>query len=122
MFPPSGTQPVVIPDLPPPDPNDRYEQFVAEPVPPPHGRLWVQATLLAFTLLVYVIVRTPGSAALAAELGRDWKGKVSILVYAISVPVALYAPLVTVAMVIGIGALWIVPDRRFERVINAEAD
>ena len=77
---------------------------------------------IAFAILVYAIVRTPGSAALAAELGRDWKGKVSTVVYAVGIPVALVAPLVAVAMFVGIAALWIVPDRRFERVVSAERD
>jgi uncharacterized membrane protein len=76
---------------------------------------------IAFALLVLAIVRTPGSDALAEELGRDWKGKVSTLAYAIGIPVALIAPLVAVAMFVGIAALWIVPDRRFERVVSKES-
>ena len=53
MFPPSGPQgpSPVIPDLPPVDPNDRYDEFVAQPLPPPHGRLRVQVTLFALTLV-----------------------------------------------------------------------
>jgi len=73
---------------------------------------------VAFTLLVAAIVRIPGqTSALVQEIGRDWKGKVSIAVYAIGIAVALYAPLVAVAMFVAIAALWIVPDRRFERVV-----
>ena len=30
---------------------DHYEQFIPKPLPPPHGRLWVQVALLALTLL-----------------------------------------------------------------------
>lgn len=33
------------------DPLDQYEQLVPKPLPPPHGRLWVQLVLLALTLL-----------------------------------------------------------------------
>ena len=32
------------------DPLDHYEQSVSKPLPPPHGRLWVQLVLLALTL------------------------------------------------------------------------
>jgi membrane-associated protease RseP (regulator of RpoE activity) len=35
----------------PVDPLDQYEQFVPKPLPPPHGRLWVQIVLFALTLL-----------------------------------------------------------------------
>jgi membrane-associated protease RseP (regulator of RpoE activity) len=52
VYPPPGPQgpPIVIPDLPPVDPNDRYDELVPKPLPPRHGRLWVQLTLLAATI------------------------------------------------------------------------
>ena len=37
--------------MPPEDPLDQYEEFIPKPLPPPHGRLWVQVTLLLLTLL-----------------------------------------------------------------------
>jgi membrane-associated protease RseP (regulator of RpoE activity) len=33
------------------DPNDHYEQFIPKPLPPAHGRLWVQVLLLVLTLM-----------------------------------------------------------------------
>jgi membrane-associated protease RseP (regulator of RpoE activity) len=36
--------------LPPEEPLDQYEQFTPKPLPPPHGRLWVQIALFALTL------------------------------------------------------------------------
>ena len=36
--------------MPSDDPNDHYEQFIPKPLPPPHGRLWVQLVLLLLTL------------------------------------------------------------------------
>ena len=35
---------------PPVDPLDQYEQFIPKPLPPPHGRLWVQVLLFALAL------------------------------------------------------------------------
>lgn len=37
--------------MPPEDPNDHYEQLISKPLPPPHGRLWVQLLLFALTLV-----------------------------------------------------------------------
>jgi membrane-associated protease RseP (regulator of RpoE activity) len=37
--------------LPSDDQIDQYEQFIPKPLPPPHGRLWVQLTLLALTVV-----------------------------------------------------------------------
>ena len=47
---PDGPSPA-IPDLPPLDPKDHYEQFIPKPLPPPHGKLWVQVLLFALTLV-----------------------------------------------------------------------
>jgi uncharacterized membrane protein len=71
---------------------------------------------VAFAFLVGAIVRVPGQPPTLAEaLGRDIKGKASILAYVIAVPVALYFPVASVAICIGVALLWIVPDPRFER-------
>ena len=58
MYPPSGTEgpSPAIPDLPPGDPTDRYDDFVPRPLPPPHGRLWVQIGLFVLTLLTTTII------------------------------------------------------------------
>jgi membrane-associated protease RseP (regulator of RpoE activity) len=40
-----------VPSEEPIEPADKYEQFIPKVLPPPHGRLWVQALLLALTLL-----------------------------------------------------------------------
>ena len=37
--------------MPADDQIDQYEQFIPKPLPPPHGRLWVQLALLAITLV-----------------------------------------------------------------------
>jgi membrane-associated protease RseP (regulator of RpoE activity) len=41
--------------LPPEDLPDQYEQFIPKPLPPPHGRLWVQLLLLGLTLVTTTI-------------------------------------------------------------------
>ena len=77
---------------------------------------------VAFSLRFAAIVRIPGqSPNLAQELGRDMKGKISIVAYVLAVPIALVLPLVAVAIYVAIAALWIVPDQRFERSAVAEA-
>ena len=53
MYPPPGPTgpPNLFPDLPPVDPDDRYNDLVSRPLPPRHGRLWVQVTLLLATIV-----------------------------------------------------------------------
>ena len=42
--------------MPSDDQIDHYEQFIPKPLPPPHGRLWVQLVLLALTLFTTTFV------------------------------------------------------------------
>jgi membrane-associated protease RseP (regulator of RpoE activity) len=82
---PEGLTPA-LPDFPPPDPNDSYEQFVPKPLPPPHGRLWVQLLLVALTLLTTTIVGAENYAfftidyAQVAELAKRDDGSLRDLV------------------------------------------
>ena len=74
---------------------------------------------VSYTVLAQVLVRVPGQPpALAEELGRDIKGRLSLASYLVAIPVALVAPLVGLAIYFGVVALWFVPDRRMERAIG----
>ncbi|HEY0387890.1 MAG TPA: hypothetical protein VGC71_05595, partial [Gaiellales bacterium] len=71
---------------------------------------------VAFTILVLTLIRAPGqNPRFAAALGRDLKGKISIALYTVSIPVALAQPLASIAIFLFVAALWFVPDRRFEQ-------
>jgi uncharacterized membrane protein len=87
-----------------------------EPIPTAAYAATLITPAIAFTLLVMSIMRVPGqSPALGENLGRDIKGKASLLGYAVAVPVAFVSPLASVAICIAVALMWIVPDPRFER-------
>jgi uncharacterized membrane protein len=69
---------------------------------------------VAFTILVATLVRVHGNEHLSTALGSDFKGKFSLVSYAISIPIALVAPVVAFAIFVIVAAVWFVPDRRFE--------
>ena len=48
---------------------------------------------------------------------RDAKGKLSPVLYAVAIPVALVAPLVAFAVYVFVALIWIVPDTRIERTL-----
>jgi uncharacterized membrane protein len=74
---------------------------------------------LAYFLLVRALIAVPGQPpALAAEIGRDAKGKISILIYLIALALSLVAPAVAIGLDMLVAALWIVPDPRMERVFR----
>ena len=58
----------------------------------------------------------PSESPLAVAIGRDTKGKVSPVLYAIAIPAALaLAPWISVALYGLVALMWIVPDTRIER-------
>ncbi|AHN73372.1 hypothetical protein DA70_02030 [Pandoraea pnomenusa] len=59
-----------------------------------------------------------GNTKLAAALGRDFKGKMSVLVYAVAIGLAFVIPEVSLALYALVAAVWLIPDRRIEHVLE----
>ena len=70
---------------------------------------------VAYTILQLTIVASQGpSSRLAAALGSDFKGKVSMLMYAAAIPLAFVHELISDALYVTVALMWLVPDRRIE--------
>ena len=73
----------------------------------------------AYFILVRALLRVPGQpAALAEAIGRDVKGKLSSIVFFAAIAVAFVAPAISLALDAAVVVMWLVPDRRMERVIR----
>ena len=73
---------------------------------------------LAYWLLQRAIVANEGrESALATAVGRDFKGKISPLLYVVAIPAAFLHQWISGAIYIGVALIWLVPDRRIERVL-----
>ena len=53
---------------------------------------------------------------ISQNIGKDIKGKISILIYALSIVVAYYFPSISYAIYIAVALIWIVPDNRLEKM------
>jgi uncharacterized membrane protein len=74
---------------------------------------------IAYLLLQHAILRQEGpDSTLAAAVGRDRKGKTSLLIYAIAIPAAFLHPWMAGALYVAGALLWLVPDRRIERRLS----
>jgi uncharacterized membrane protein len=62
-----------------------------------------------------IIAADARNAALAQAVGREWKGKLSLAAYVVSMPLAFVSPWLGIAVYVGVAMLWLVPDRRIER-------
>jgi uncharacterized membrane protein len=71
---------------------------------------------IAFTILTRAIIRADGSDSLVATaIGRDYKGRVSVLAYAAAIGLAFVGPWIAYALFASVAVMWLVPDRRLSR-------
>jgi uncharacterized membrane protein len=72
----------------------------------------------AFFILAQSLVATHGKdSTLAKAIGRDFKGKASLAIYVVAVPLAFFSPLIAFVLYVAVAIVWIVPDRRIERAV-----
>ena len=72
---------------------------------------------IAYYILQSTIVRAQGQdSKLAAAIGADWKGKISPLLYAAAIPLAFFSPWISGALYVVVAIIWLVPDRRIEKM------
>lgn len=75
---------------------------------------------LAYGLLQRSILATQGAdSVLGAALGRDLKGKLSPVLYALAIALAFVLPWLADAVYVGVALMWLVPDRRIENAVAA---
>ena len=75
---------------------------------------------ISYWFLVRALIRSPGqSSTLAEVMAADRKGRISPFIYAAAIAIAFVAPIVSLLLYLTVAAIWIVPDPRIERRINA---
>jgi uncharacterized membrane protein len=78
------------------------------------------AAALAYYSLQLVLFRTPSGERLRDALGRDWKGKLSPVLYLIGIGLAYVVPWLAEIPYVAVALVWLVPDRRVERYLDSE--
>jgi uncharacterized membrane protein len=74
---------------------------------------------VAYWILQQLIIASQGHGSLLKRaIGRDWKGKVSPLIYLIAIPVAFWSPGISQGLYVLVALVWLVPDRRIERALS----
>jgi uncharacterized membrane protein len=77
---------------------------------------------VAYTILVRVLLKHHGEdSVLAKAIGSDFKGNISLLLYIIGTPLALWQPVWSCALYFIVAAIWFIPDRRIEKILPARA-
>jgi uncharacterized membrane protein len=70
---------------------------------------------LAYTILAILLVRHEGeSSLLAAAIGSDWKGKISIVCYVSAIGLAWVNTNLSLCLYVLVACIWFIPDKRIE--------
>ena len=94
------------------------ENHVA-PVPTAvYGIVLLSAGIAYYILQQAIIVQEGTSSLLASAVGRDWKGKLSPVIYFAAIPLAFASPWIANALYALVALMWLVPDRRIERALE----
>ena len=72
---------------------------------------------IAYRILQQAIIALQGPNSIPRNaVGSDWKGRLSLVLYAIAIPVAFAARWLSLAVYLLVALVWLVPDRRIERM------
>jgi uncharacterized membrane protein len=83
-----------------------------------YGTVLLLAAFAYFILQQAIIASQGTESLLRRAVGRDWKGKVSPLLYAVAIPTAFWSPALAQALYVAVALIWLVPDRRIARVLE----
>jgi uncharacterized membrane protein len=77
----------------------------------------------AYTILQRQLIATEGKDSLLARaVGGDFKGKISVVVYAVCIPVAFFHSWISQIGYVCVALLWLIPDRRIERAFEDQVE
>ena len=73
---------------------------------------------VAYYILAQVLIALHGAdSPIAAAIGSDFKGRVSIVMYLAAIPLAFVHTAIAIAIYAAVAIMWLVPDRRIERTL-----
>jgi uncharacterized membrane protein len=58
-------------------------------------------------------------STLAIAIGRDFKGKISLVIYAVAVLLSLVNSWLAFLLYVSVAIMWLIPDRRIEKTMSS---
>ena len=85
-----------------------------------YGAVLLMAAI-AYLILQQLIISSQGSeSVLKRAVGRDWKGKLSPVLYAVAIPMAFVSRWVSLGIYVLVALVWLIPDKRIERTLSLQ--
>jgi uncharacterized membrane protein len=90
------------------------------PIPTAVYGITLLAAAVAYYVLQTILLRVDGEqSVLRTAIGTDVKGKASPLLYCLGIALSFVNPWAGVAVYVAVALMWLVPDRRVERILAA---
>ncbi|MBD2597074.1 DUF1211 domain-containing protein [Nostoc spongiaeforme FACHB-130] len=83
-----------------------------------YGVVLLMAAIAYFILTRALISHHGKDSTLATAVGRDWKGKLSLLIYAAAIPLSFVNSWFGCALYVLVAIIWLIPDRRIEKALR----
>jgi uncharacterized membrane protein len=76
---------------------------------------------IAYYVLQQAIIRAQGPESILQQaVGRDWKGKLSQVLYVTAILASLVSPAIAQVIFVTVALMWLIPDRRIENALSRE--
>ena len=85
-----------------------------------YGFVLLMAAIAYWILQQRIIASQGEESILKKAIGSDWKGKLSPVLYVSAVLLAFVSQWIAVAIYVLVAIMWIVPDKRIERVLTGK--
>jgi len=93
---------------------------LGDPAPAAVYGVVLLGSAIAYSILTRALLAAqPPGSPLERAVGRDRKGNLSLVAYVVAIALSPIAPWFSVAIYFAVAAVWLVPDRRIERVLRA---
>ncbi len=74
---------------------------------------------IAYFILTKSLVRLHGrESVIATALGKDFKGKVSVVIYSVAVALSFFNSWSACVLYLLVAIMWLIPDRRIEKILT----
>ena len=76
---------------------------------------------IAYRILQQMIIASQGQeSVLKKAIGNDWKGRLSLIVYAAAIPMAFVSRWISLALYLFVALSWLTPDKRIEKALSSK--
>jgi len=83
-----------------------------------YGTILLGAACAYFILVRALLAHHGRESTLARAVGRDVKGRISIVLYVVAIILAFWRPVFACSLYVAVVIMWLVPDRRIEKILE----